>query len=38
VNIVTVASFRSIVVSAVGICAMCGKKILETKNYRQSSV
>uniref|UniRef100_G3MN62 Cysteine-rich PDZ-binding protein n=1 Tax=Amblyomma maculatum TaxID=34609 RepID=G3MN62_AMBMU len=20
-----------------GICAMCGKKILETKNYRQSS-
>ncbi|OQR71839.1 cysteine-rich PDZ-binding protein-like [Tropilaelaps mercedesae] len=21
-----------------GICAMCGKKILDTKNYRQSSV
>ncbi|ESO85660.1 hypothetical protein LOTGIDRAFT_229474 [Lottia gigantea] len=21
-----------------GICAMCGKKIIETKNYRQTSV
>ncbi|ELU17920.1 hypothetical protein CAPTEDRAFT_18809 [Capitella teleta] len=21
-----------------GICAMCGKKIIETKNYKQSSV